>query len=87
MACWSVSLLAWRHDEVASKHTIRVTLDLNNHFLQTPNNLFTTFLGHLGGQEILGALAIFRRYSLCLFGNLLGLLAVLRSDILFCALL
>lgn len=72
---------------LASGHTVRVTLNFNNHLLQTPNELFATFLRHLGGQEILGALAILGRHSLCLFGDLSSLLTVFRRNILLCTLL
>lgn len=69
-------------DKKGDSHTVRVSLDFNNHLLQTPDNLFATFFGHLLGKEFLGATSIFARSSLGIVSRLLGLLLVLRGDLL-----
>ena len=55
---------------VNSPLTVLVTLDFNNHLLQTPDELLAPLLGHLALEVVLGLLA-----------NFLGLLLVVLVDV------
>lgn len=87
MACWSTELLDYEQQSKGDGHTVRVSLDLNNHLLQTPHDLFPTFFWHLLGKEFLGAASIFTGSTLGLISRLLGFLLVLRGDFLVGSLL